>query len=85
MKAESWETITVPAGQFKTLRYTNRINFQDSDFARTDAMRHETLWFAPEVGRWVARQSTGSYYLDDSVVDQPYTENSYRWELMQWT
>jgi hypothetical protein len=85
MKAEAWETVTVAAGQFKTLRYVNSIRFGDIDPARTDSVRHETLWIAPEVGRWVARESKGTYYLDDSVDDQPHSENSYRWELEQWS
>jgi hypothetical protein len=45
----------------------------------------ETIWFAPEVGRWVVRESTGSYYMDDSSVDTPYSESGYRWELLEWT
>src|ERR1700730_18435573 len=53
MKAEAWETITVPAGQFKTLRYVNVIRFVSSDPGRTDSVRQETVWFAPEVGRWI--------------------------------
>jgi hypothetical protein len=85
MKAEAWETVTVPAGKFKTLRYINLINFRSSDPGRDTSVRRETVWFAPEVGRWVARESSGSFYIDDSVVDQPYTENSYRWELLEWT
>ena len=82
MRAHAWESITVPAGQFMALRYTNLINFRHSDFSRTDAVRQETLWLAPEVGRWIARESRGSYYHDDSVADQPYSENSFRWELL---
>jgi hypothetical protein len=85
MKAHAWETVTVPAGQFKALRYTNSISFGNSDPEKTNSVRHETLWFAPEVGRWVARESTGSYYVDDSVVDQPYNENGFRWELLEWS
>ena len=85
MRAQGWERITVPAGQFMALRYTNLINFRHSDFSRTDAVRRETLWLAPEVGRWVARESRGSYYHDDSVGDQPYSENSYCWELLNWS
>ncbi len=27
MKAHAWESITVPAGQFKALRFTNSISF----------------------------------------------------------
>ena len=85
MKAHAWETITVPAGQFKVLRFTNAINFLNGDVMRSDSMRQETLWFAPEVGRWVARESKGSYYSDDSAVDQPYNENGFRWELLEWS
>jgi hypothetical protein len=85
MKAEAWETITVPAGQYKALRYKNSINFENSDVGRTNSVRRETIWLAPEVGRWVARESSGTYYLDDSVIDTPYNEDSYRWELLGWT
>lgn len=85
MKARAWEEITVPAGRFKTLKFTNLINFANGDVARTGSVRQETLWFAPEVGRWVARESRGSYYADDSAVDQPYNENGFRWELLEWS
>jgi hypothetical protein len=85
MKAHAWETVSVPAGHFKALRYSNSITFANSDPEKTNSVRHETLWFAPEVGRWVARESTGSYYVDDSVVDQPYNENGFRWELLEWS
>ena len=85
MKAVAWETVTVPAGQFKALRFTNFIKFKHSDFSRTDSVRHETVWFAPEVGRWVARESQGTYYVADSTIVQPYNENAYRWELLEWS
>ena len=85
MKAHAWETMVVPAGRFRALKYTNMIQFRNGDFSRTDSARQETLWFAPEVGRWVARESTGTYYLDDSVVDQPYNESGFRWELVEWS
>src|ERR1700722_1674037 len=85
MKAEAWETITVPAGQFKTLRFVNVIRFVNSDFGRTGSARQETVWFAPEVGRWVVRESKGTYYLDDSVDDTQAVESSFRWELLSWS
>jgi len=85
MTAHAWETIKVPAGEFSTLRFTNLINFTSSDPARTASIRRETIWFAPKAGRWVARESFGSYYLTDSVIDQPYNESGFRWELLEWT
>jgi len=85
MKAHAWESVTVPAGHFKVLRVTNVINFKHGDISRTDSVRRETLWFAPEVGRWVVRESKGSYYEDNSAADQPYNENGFRWELLEWS
>ena len=85
MQAESWETISVPAGQFEVLRYVNSIRFRDVDPARKDSARHETIWFAPQMGRWVARESSGSYYLDDSVDDRQQNAIGFRWELLEWT
>ncbi len=85
MAAHGWETISVAAGNFRALRYTNIINFKSTDFSRENSQRKETLWFAPEVGRWVARESTGIYYIEDSSVDTPYDEPGFRWELIEWT
>jgi hypothetical protein len=85
MRALAWEMVKVPAGQFKALRFTNEIKFTHPDFSRTDSARRETLWFAPEVGRWVARESRGSYYVADSTIMQPYNENGFRWELVEWS
>jgi hypothetical protein len=85
MRALAWETVTVPAGQFRALRFTNHIKFKHDDFSRTDSVRRETIWFAPEVGRWVARESHGTYYFADSRIKQPYNESGYRWELLGWS
>jgi hypothetical protein len=85
MTARNWERITVPAGSFNALRFSNMINFRSVDFSHSSCQREETVWFAPEVGRWVARESAGSYYIEDSSVDTPYNESGYRWELLEWT
>jgi hypothetical protein len=85
MEAHNWEMKTVAAGQFRTLRFTNLINFRSTDFSRTASQRQEIVWFAPEVGRWIARESAGTYYIEDSSVDTPYEESAFRWELIEWT
>jgi hypothetical protein len=85
MTAQAWERVTVPAGRFKALRFTNFIRFKHGDFSRTDSVRRETLWFAPEVGRWVVRESKGTFYVADSTIVQPYNESGYRWELLEWS
>lgn len=85
MKAHAWETITVAAGRFHTLRFTNLIKYQNGDVTRSNSVRQETVWFAPEVGRWVARESKGTYYIEDSLIVQPYNESGFRWELLEWS
>jgi hypothetical protein len=85
MRARGWETVTVPAGQFTALKYINSIEFGCGDFARKDCKRREALWFAPEVGRWVARESSGSYYANNSASDRSVPEGGFRWELLEWS
>jgi hypothetical protein len=83
MDAHKWESITVPAGRFTALRFTNLINFRYPNVAeRNAAQRKENIWFAPEIGRWVARESSGSFRQD---VVQEFFESSYRWEFLSWT
>jgi hypothetical protein len=83
MHAHRWESVSVPAGQFTVLRYANVINFRYTNVSeRVAAQRLETIWLAPEIGRWVARESFGTFYQD---VGERFHESSYRWELLDWT
>jgi hypothetical protein len=83
MNARRWESVTVPAGHFVALRYFNFIDFRFSIFAeRTAAQRIEHLWFAPEIGRWVRRESLGTFH---EQLKSEVKESSYRWELLNWT
>ncbi len=82
MHAHKWESITVPAGHFTALRFTNLINFRFTNISgRNAAQRKETIWFAPEIGRWVVRESSGTFRQD---VAEEFNESSYRWELLSW-
>jgi hypothetical protein len=83
MHAHKWQSITVPAGNFTALRFTNLINFRFTNISgRNAAQRKETIWFAPEIGRWVVRESSGTFRQD---VAEEFNESSYRWELLSWT
>jgi len=83
MNAQRWELITVPAGHFTALRFTNLINLRYTNISgRVAGQRKENIWFAPEIGRWVARESWGTFYQD---VGEPFNENGSRWELLNWT
>jgi hypothetical protein len=82
MRAQRWESITVPAGHFTALRYYNIIDFRFRNATeRTAAIRQENIWIAPEVGRWVKRESRGTFRED---VGYEVKESSYRWELLSW-
>jgi len=84
MHAHDWESITVPAGRFTALRYSNIIDFRFTNVSeRVAGQRLETIWFAPEIGRWVVRESSGAFYQDVSGVQ--FQESNYRWELLDWT
>lgn len=83
MHAHDWESITVPAGRFEVLRYTNLVYFRWPNVTERDAaLRQENIWFAPEIGRWVVRESFGTFREDLGTEVQ---ESSYRWELLSWT
>lgn len=83
MHARRWESITVPAGNFRALHYYNIIDFRYRDASeRTAALRQEDIWFAPEIGRWVKRESRGIFRED---VGFEVKESSFRWELLSYT
>jgi len=82
MRAQRWESVTVPAGRFTALHYYNIIDFRFRDaLERTAALRQENIWIAPEIGRWVKRESRGIFRED---VGFEVKESSYRWELLSW-
>jgi hypothetical protein len=83
MSAHGWEKITVPAGDFVALRFQNLINFENNDSTVINSIRRETIWFAPQIGRWVARESSGSFQIqgENSAVR---LENSTKRELVSW-
>ena len=83
MRAQRWESVTVPAGHFTALHYYNIIDFRYRDaLERTAAIRQENIWIAPEIGRWVKRESRGIFRED---VGFEVKESSYRWELLSWS
>ena len=83
MSAHGWEQITVPAGTFLTLRYQNLINFESDDDNKVNCIRKETIWFAPAIGRWVARESSGSYMIQGQIGAE-ILEGSYQWQLTSY-
>lgn len=82
-----WERIQVPAGRFLTARVERRLRLEHPDPTRVDTLRRETLWLAPEVGRWVARENQGQYTIPsgDSLLGDVQLEDHFRWELTAWS
>jgi hypothetical protein len=83
MSAHGWEQISVPAGSFLTLRYQNLINFESNDDNKVNCIRKETIWFAPSIGRWVAREASGSYMIQGQL-GMPNLEDSFQWQLTSY-
>lgn len=83
MSTHGWEQITVPAGTFLTLRYQNLINFESNDDNKLNCIRKETIWFAPSIGRWVAREASGSYMIKGQL-GVPILEDSFQWQLTSY-
>jgi len=80
MSVQGWERITVPAGTFIALRFQNLINYENSDPNKVDCIRKEIVWFAPSIGRWVAREVSGSYRVQGQINNESL-EGSYQWQL----
>jgi hypothetical protein len=80
-----WEGVTVPAGQFPTLKYRNESPyFTSNDFARVVNVRNEDVWFSPEIGRWVIRRSSGQYLWPGMSWGSALWEDYLEWELVSW-
>lgn len=85
MNAPQWERLSVPAGQFLTLKYQNEIPyFESQDVFRVSNYREEDLWFSPEIGRWVIRRSFGRYLLGGMRWNSALWEDYLEWELISW-
>ncbi len=85
LTVRGWERVQVPAGSFTALRIERMIQFKHPDVFRFDPLRTDTLWYAPEVGRWVMREWTGNYM---SGGPQPMRSRSLedwvQWQLSAW-
>lgn len=80
-----WEEVELPAGRLRALRIDTYIRQQHHDFQRIETIRRDTLWLAPEIGRWVARDVQGEYLIPDDNGSYRGLEAHHRWELTAWT
>jgi hypothetical protein len=80
MSVQGWEKIAVPAGEFTALKFQKLINYDSEDPNKVDCIRKVTAWFAPQIGRWVARESSGSYRIQ-AQVGAEILEDRFVWQL----
>lgn len=83
-RVAGWERVTVAAGTFDTVRVERLVRLQHRDVNRLETLRRDVLWLAPEVGRWVARDTSGRYFEPDGekLGGTEYREDHFRWELV---
>ncbi|MFZ4758451.1 MAG: hypothetical protein ACOYLX_09815 [Burkholderiaceae bacterium] len=85
LDAIGWERVQVPAGTFDALRIERNIRLEHPDFFKLGGERNETLWYAPQVGRWIAREWTGSYMPGSPTPRSGRAREDWvRWELTAW-
>jgi hypothetical protein len=84
--ARGWERVTVGAGAFDTLRVERLIRLDHYDHTRVETVRQDTMWLSLELGRWVARETSGRYLLsgDNEMWQSGSLEDHFRWELTAW-
>jgi hypothetical protein len=83
MSVQGWEKITVPAGEFAALRFQSLINYESEDSNKVECIRKESVWFVPQIGRWVARETSGSYRIQGQI-GAVILEGSYQWQLTSY-
>jgi hypothetical protein len=86
LRVVGWERVTVPAGTFDALRIEREIGFEHPDVFRFDAERSDVLWMSPAVGRWVAREWTGTFMPGSPAGRSGRAREDWiRWELTHWS
>lgn len=80
-----WERVALARGNHLALRIEKFIRIEHRDSSRSETIRRDVLWLAPEIGRWVARDISGEYFIPDGNGSYRGLEENHRWELVDWT
>ena len=81
---QGWETVGLAGGERLALRIEHLIRLQHPDINRIETVRRDTLWLAPEKGRWIAREVSGEFRLPSGHAVSVVCEDWFRWELSDW-
>ncbi len=82
-EVRGWETVNLTRGPMRALRIEHFIRLQHHELRRIETTRWDTLWLAPETGRWVAREIAGVFRAG-SGPRSTSLEDKLRWELVDW-
>ena len=82
-----WETVRVPAGEFRTLRIYHDLDQGDGATHRTAMLRQRVDWYAPQLGAVVRREESSLFYDTSSGGGEgsgwlPRAGDWLRWELV---
>lgn len=80
----AFEKISLKCGTFNTVKIESIIRLTHPDFNRQSYMRKDTLWIAPQIGRWVVRETQGEYVMS-SRRHNIGRDDFFRYELTDWT
>ncbi len=84
-QVRGWEELELTGGRrYRVLRVEHYLRQQHEDLYRIDTTRRDTMWLAPEIGRWVVRDVQGEYLLPDDKGAYRGLEAHHRWELVDW-
>lgn len=82
-EVQGWEMVQLARGPMRALRIEHFIRVQHHELRRVETTRRDTLWLAPETGRWVAREIAGEYRMGSGPRGTSQ-EDKQRWELVDW-
>jgi hypothetical protein len=80
-----WESITIPSGTFTAIKIEKLIRFQHNEPIRSESFRVDRYWFVPEIGRWVVRETSGTYFIIAGSRRNDMKEDFLRYELQSWS
>jgi len=81
LHVRGWQTLQVPAGAFECLRIDRLVNFVHPYPLRVFSQRTDSVWYAPQVNRWVQREWTGEYAIGPEPKSGRTREDWVRWQL----
>jgi len=85
IRQHGWENITIQSGTFTAIKIDKVIRFQHNDSSRLDSTRTDRYWYSPEIGRWVVRETSGTYYVMAGSRRNDMKEDFLRYELQSWS